>query len=782
MKTEQRAAAGYKVAAGYSVVGTRVAGLDERDKVLGNVVFAEDFSLPGMLHGKVFRATRASARITKLDVSKARALAGVSCVLTAAEVPHNESVKNVVGQTTEVGLLEAKHQVLARERVRFWGEPIALVAAETPDIAREALRLIEVEYENLPAVFDPLEAMKPEAPKIHGNNNVIASWKLRKGDVQKGFAQADVIVENTYRTPRQEHAHLEPESGVAWTDDMGVINVRYAAQVIEHYRDIATVLGLPDSRVRVIGTLIGGGFGGKEDVTVEVFLALLAWKTGRPVRLTYTREEMGYGRHKRHPYVLKYKTGATKDGKLVALEAQIVSDAGAYVYLSPWVLIYSTVHSTGPYLIPNVQVDAYSVLTNNIMTSAFRGFGGMQTVVAYEAQMDELAAKLGMDPLELRRKNFLKKGDVTASYQEITSEVWLERCAREALEALGPLSKGSKTRKVGRGLACCWQSYGRMTYLHDTSNCWVNLELDGSAVVRSGIPDLGGGQRESLRVIVAEVLGLKIEEVHVISTDSQVTPPAGTVTATRALYMSGNAAKLAAEAVRKIIVDKAAQALGVPAETLALRDKTVYSTRDPKKKLPLVEAIKQCHFDGIIPHSLTTFKAPFTEPITSDVIKDPVFPDFTFGAQAAEVAVDVETGEVSVLKWASAYDVGQAINLNRVEGQMEGGAAQGIGFGIMEDYLEVGGVPWTWNFHDYIIPTSKDIPDIKSIVLQSGSGKGPFGAKGIGEPAIAAAGPAVAGAIAQAIGRRINHLPITAERVFFALHGGGEGDGGQGRG
>jgi CO/xanthine dehydrogenase Mo-binding subunit len=305
----------------YSLVGTRIAGLDEKDKVLGNVIFADDFTLPGMLHGKVFRSTKASARIKRLDVSKAKTLPGVVCVLTAEEVPNNESVKNVVGQTTEVGLLEAKHQVLARERVRYWGEAIALVAAESLDIARDALKLIEVEYEELPAVFDPLEAMKPEAPKIHGNNNVIASWKLRKGDTEKGFAEADVVVENTFRTPRQEHAHIEPESGVAWLDDMGVINVRYAAQVIEHYRDIATVLGVPESRVRVIGTLIGGGFGGKEDVTVEVFLALMAWKTGRPVKLTFTREEMGFARHKRHPYVLKYKTGATKEGKLVALEA-----------------------------------------------------------------------------------------------------------------------------------------------------------------------------------------------------------------------------------------------------------------------------------------------------------------------------------------------------------------------------------------------------------------------------------------------------------------------------
>ena len=753
----------------YSVVGTRIAGLDEKDKVLGNVIFADDFTLPGMLHGKVFRSTRASARIKRLDVSKAQELPGVVCVLSAEDVPNNESVKNVVGQTTEVGLLEAKHQVLAGGRVRYWGEAIALVAAESLDIARDALKLIEVEYEELPAVFDPFEAMKPDAPKIHGNNNVIASWKLRKGDVEKGFAQADVVVENTYRTPRQEHAHIEPESGVAWVDDMGVINVRYAAQVIEHYRDIATVLGVPESRVRVIGTLIGGGFGGKEDVTVEVFLALMARKTGRPVKLTFTREEMGYARHKRHPYVLKYKTGATKEGKLVALEAQIVSDAGAYVYLSPWVLIYSTVHSTGPYLIPNVKVDANSVLTNNIMTSAFRGFGGMQVVVAYEAQMDDLAEKLGMDPLELRRKNFLKKGDVTASYQEITSEVWLEKCARAALDALGQKSKGSRTKKVGRGMACAWQSYGRMTYLHDTSNCWVNLEMDGSAVVRTGIPDLGGGQRESVRAIAAEVLGLNIEEIHVISTDSQVTPLSGTVTATRALYMSGNATKLAAENVKKVITGKASEILSVAPEKLDLKDHTVYVVDDPKKRIPLVDAIKQCHFEGKIPQSLATFRAPFTEPISSDVIKDPVFPDFTFGAQAAEVEVDIETGEVKVLKWATAYDIGQAINVNRVEGQMEGGVAQGLGFGLMEDYLEVDGVPWTWNFHDYIIPTSKDVPDIKSIVLESGSGKGPFGAKGIGEPAISAAGPAAANAVKDAIGVRVTHLPITAERIFFAL-------------
>jgi len=753
----------------FSIIGTRISGLDEKDKALGNVVYADDFLLPGMLQARVFRSTKASARIKRLEVSRAAALPGVACVLTAKEVPHNESVSNVVGQTTEVGLLEAKHQVLAQDRVRYYGEPIALVAAETLEEADEALGRIEIEYEDLPGVFDPLEAMAPGAPKIHGDNNVIASWKLRKGEVEQGFARADVIVENTYRTPRQEHAQLEPESGVAWLDDVNVINIRVASQVIEQYRDVAAVLGIPESHVRIIGTIIGGGFGGKEDITVEVFLGLLAWKTRRPVKLTFTREEIGYGRHKRHPYLMRYKTAATRDGKLVALEAELISDAGAYVYLSPWVLLYSTLHATGPYEIPNVKVDACSVLTNNVMTSAFRGFGAMQVAFAYESQMDELARRLGMDPLELRKRNFFQKGSETANFQTITSEVWLEEAARRALAALGAKSASTETRRVGRGFACSWQSYGRMTYLHDTSSAWVNLELDGSAVVRSGIPDLGGGQRESLRAIAAEILGLGVEEVHVISTDSQVTPLSGTVTATRALYMSGNAVSLAAENVRRIVLEQAAEMLGLPREVLTLRDKKVRGLEQPQKSLPLVAVIKQCAARGNIPQSLATFKAPFTKPVTDSLIRDPVFPDYTFSAQAAEVEVDLETGAVRVLKYASAHDVGRAVNLNRVEGQIEGGAAQGIGFALMEDYLEEKGIPLTRTLTEYLIPTAKDLPEIRSIVLESRSGKGPFGAKGIGEPAITAAAPAVANAIRDAIGIRITHLPATPERVYWAL-------------
>ena len=754
----------------FDIIGTRADGCDEKDKVLGNIVYAEDYSLPDTLYCKVFRSTKPSALIKKLDTSRAAALEGVACVLTHEDVPNNESAKNVVGQTTEVGLLEAKQRILAVDRVRYYGEPLAVVAAESPELAGEALELIEIEYEELPGVFDPIEAMKPEAPKVHGDNNVISNWQLRKGDVEKGFAEADVIVEKEYKTPRQEHAHMEPEAGMAWIDDMGVVNIRYCTQVIEHYRDVAAVLGLPESRVRTIGTIIGGGFGGKEDLTVEVFLALCTWKTRRPVKMAFSREEMGFGRQKRHPYIMRYKTGVTRDGRLTAMQAELISDSGAYVMLSPWVLLYSTVHSTGPYNIPNVKVDAYSVLTNNVMTSAFRGFGGMQAAFAYESQMDAIARELGMDPVELRKKNFYRRGDETANFQKIPSDVLLEEAADKAMEALGPKSPPSDPhRRVGRGLACSWQSYGRMTYLHDTASSWVGLEMDGSAVVRCGIPDLGGGQRESIRAIAAELLGIPLEEVHVISTDSQVTPLAGTVTATRALYMSGNATKLASENVRSSILSKAAEMLDLPVNELDIRNKIVYSTEKSEKKIDLVKVIRRCAAEGISLQSLDTYKAEFSEEIKSNVIKGTVFNDWTFGAQAVEVEVDTGTGQVTLLKHVSVQDVGRAINVKRVEGQMEGGAAQGLGFGMMEDYLEIQGTPLTWNLTEYLVPTSKDIPDSKSIILESHSGKGPFGAKGIGEPAITASAPAVANAIRDAVGIEVPQIPATPERVFWEL-------------
>ncbi len=444
----------------FYIIGKRLDGLDEKAKVAGSVIYADDFNLEGMLHAKVFRSTRASAKIKLIDTAAAKNLPGVVAVITAEDVSNNRSVTSTVGQTADIGLVSAVNQlILAEDRVRFYGEPIALIAAEDPDIAEAALNLIKIEYEDLPGVFDPEEAMKDDAPSVHAGSNVISHWELRRGDVDRAFKEADVIVENDYQTQFHEHGHLEPESGVAWVDDDGVVNLRVATQVIEQYREIAHLLGLPESKVRIRGTLMGGGFGGKEDLTVEPYIALLSWRTKRPVKLTYEREEMMYGRHKRHPYKMHYKHGATKDGKLVAMEARLISDSGAYVYLSSWVLLYSTVHSTGPYYIPNVKVDAYSVLTNNIYTSAFRSFGSMQMAVAYESQMDILARELKMEPAELRAKNYLKRGDETGTGQRIESEVMLTETHEAALKALGEKREPEASHiKVGRGFASSWQS------------------------------------------------------------------------------------------------------------------------------------------------------------------------------------------------------------------------------------------------------------------------------------------------------------------------------------
>ena len=755
----------------FHLVGKRLDGIDDKAKVAGDIVYADDFVIEGMLYGKVFRSRKASAKIKSIDTSVVRNLPGVVTVITAEDVPNNRSVTSAVGQTADLGLAQAVQRlVLAEDGVRFYGEPIALVAAEDPDTAEAALKLIKIEYEDLPGVFDTVEAMKEDAPRVHEGKNIVAHFGLRQGDIHRGFREADVIVENTYETQFQEHAHIEPESGVAWIDDDGVLNLRVATQVIEQYREVAHILDIPENKVRIRGTLMGGGFGGKEDLTVEPYIALLSWKTGRPVKLTYEREEMMYGRHKRVPYMMRYKHGATRDGKLVAMEATLIGDSGAYQYLSHWILLYSTVHSTGPYRIPNVKVDSYSVLTNNIYTSAFRSFGAMQVAVAYESQMDILAKELKMDPAVLRDKNYLKKGDENGTGQRIESEVLLPETQKAVLKALGDRTEPQAPYiKVGRGFASAWDSYGRMGYLHDTSSAWVGMELDGSAVVRCGIPDVGGGQRESLRQITAELTGVSLEKVHVISSDSQVTPLAGTVTASRALLMSGNAVKLASEAIRQDLLEKASDMLQVDVEHLDIYEDEVFAPENRETKLSLAEVVKAVKSEGNPLEALRTFKAPAAEPVTSKILKGQIFPDFTFGSQAVEVEVNILTGKVNVTKMAGAYDVGTAINPKRVEGQIEGGMTQGLGFALMEEFIEEQGIPKTTSLRTYMIPTSKDVPDIQSIILESHSGKGPFGSKGIGEPPIVATTPAILNAIYDAVEVRIKKTPSTSEKVFYHL-------------
>ncbi len=750
-------------------VGKPLRRIDALGKTTGTTVYAGDYRMPNMLHGKVFRSQEPSARIKRLDVSRAEALDGVACVLTAADLPGTGLATDMPGQTGTEERKGTRAPVLASDRVRFYGEPIALVAAETEEIAEQALELIEIEYELLPGVFDPVDALRPSAPVVYEPDNVVSRWRIRKGDVEAGFAVADKIVENTFRVPFVEHAYIEPEGGVSWVDDQGVINIRVSTQVVEHFRKVADAVGVAQNKIRTRGAMVGGGFGGKEDITVEIFLALLAKHTRRPVRLVYTREESFIGQSKRHPFIITHRTGVRKNGRITAAEIEMTADAGAYPYLSPYVLLYATIMSTGPYKIDNLRVDSVAAATNQPFTSAMRGFGGPQAAVAYEQQMDAIAEVLGLDPLEVRRVNYLKTGDRNATGQEIDSAAWLEETATHALAALGEKVRGDGSIEVGRGVASTFQSYGRITWFHDTAQAWVGVEMDGAVVVRCGVPDHGGGQVNSLAQIAGELLGVPLDEVTVYSTDSAVTPLAGTTTATRQLYMSGSAVHKAASAVRQVLLDRASKHFEEPVENLDLADSQVFVRSDPDKSMALTDLVSRCASEGLPLSDLALFTAPFTDGIDRETGQGDVFPDFTFSAQAVEVAVDIETGEVTVLKSAAAHDVGRAINPAAVQGQIQGGAAQGMGYALMEEFVVDQGVTRTPSLSEYLIPTAKDFPDTEPIIMESGTGVGPFGAKGIGEPALTPAAPAVANAVSDAIGVRIHALPITPERVLEAL-------------
>jgi CO/xanthine dehydrogenase Mo-binding subunit len=749
-------------------VGKALARLDAPGTCHGKTRYAGDYVMPDMLHARVLRSPEASARLTHIDASKARALAGVACVLTHIELPDRLAPTDIPGQTGRKRL-DTDQQILVRERVRYHGEPLALVAADTAAIAEKALDLIEYELEPLPGVYSVEKALESGAPIVQGTNNIVSTYKVRKGDIEAGFANADTIIENTYHTQFIEHAFLEPEVGLAWVDENEVINIRMSTQVIEHFRFIAEAIGVPHNKVRILGSLVGGGFGGKEDITVEIYLALLARATGRPVRLCYSREDSFFGHGKRHPFSITHRTGFDKDGKITALQVDMTADAGAYVYLSPYVLLYATVASPGPYRVDNLHVDARAVATNNMYTSAFRGFGAAQACVAHEQQMDEAAKVLAIDPLELRRRNFLRTGDLIATGVPIESAVWSDECMTQAWDALGARSPDQGPIKIGRGVATYQQSYGRITWLHDTSEAWVGVEMDGTVVVRSGVTDIGAGQVSALGQIAAELLGVNLTDVTVYNSDSATTPLAGTTTATRALYMTGNAVRLAAQAVRERLLERAAKQFRVAVDALDAADSLVFVRDDPQAKIALTDLVGICASEGIHRSELTIFRAPFTDGIDPETGQGRVHPDYAYGAQAVEVAVDTETGEITVLKSVGAHDVGQAINPDAVEGQIEGGTSQGQGYALSEELQYHEGKLMTPSFSEYLIPTAMDMPRVQSIILESRSGVGPFGAKGIGEPSLTPVAPAIANAVADAIGVRIPDLPITPEKVVKAL-------------
>lgn len=721
----------------YNSIGKSLPRVDARGKVTGETPYSGDLSMPGMLHMKVLFAGRPHARIKSIDTRKAEAAPGVAAVFTAKDVPVNEYGLQWQDQPVLCGPGSAKP---GADVVRFVGDQVAVVVAESEAQAAAAVKLIEVEYEDLPVVTDAVEAMKPGAPRVHeeiGDSNICVHYKIRKGNVDEAFAKADVIVESEYRTPVQEHAYLQPEAGLAYIDDEGRVTVVCGGQwTHEDQEQIAHALHLPEDHIRVIYPAIGGAFGGREDMSVQIILALAAWKLRKPVRIIWSRQESIIGHGKRHPVVLRAKWGATKDGKVIAIENEIIGDAGAYMYTTNKVLGNSTITSTGPYFIPNVKTDVYGVYTNNVPSAAFRGFGAPQALFMAEMQMNKLAEKLGMDPVEFRLKNALKDGDTMGVGTPSPSPVSVIQCIEAARDRFGwavsPRPKGQGAVVRGRGFAAGFKNIGFSFGYQE--NCWAKIELRGKAEVDEAIlyhasAEVGQGTHTVMTQMAAEALGLPLEKVRLVASDTAVTGTSGSVSASRMTFMSGNAIRGAAE--------------------IAL------------KKWKAEERPAVGEFKYLAPR--TTNFEPETGYST---------PNFAYAwvAQAAEVEVDTETGHVRVLRFVSADDVGQAINPALVQGQVEGAVVQAQGYAIQEEYKTKNGYVLTDQLSTYLIPTVLDIPEkVETVLVEVQDPNGPWGARGVGELPYLPVAPAIAAAIHDATGVWIDEFPFTPERVLRAL-------------
>lgn len=746
------------------IVHQPIARADQAEKIAGKTKYAGDIAYTGMLHARLVRSQLPSAQLVRRDASRAKAVPGVIDVLFGEDVAHNEIRVDVPGQRVVVGALTATMLVLATERVRFHGEPIALVIAENEDALAQACDLVEIGYDELPVVSEPEAALEPGAPTVHDRGNLLAEWQIETGDVGAAFAAADTVVEGEYRTQFVDHAYLEPEAGVGWLDDDGVLTIRVATQVVEHYRDVARIVGLPEAKVRVIAPFVGGGFGGKEDMTVEPYIALAVMHTGRPVKMQWTRNESLLARPKRHRNHMKYRTAAAADGTILAQDIEIVADAGAYAYLSALILLYSSVHACGPYRVDNVRLRSRTAYTNNPPTSAFRGFGGMQVVLAYESQIQQVAERLGLDPVTVRKKNGLRQGDQIPAGQEILTRVELSATLDAVVERAGqrPLPSGPR-KAVGRGIASNMQSYGRLVYLNDSAAAWIGFQMDGSLSVRCGVQDIGGGQASSLAQICSEILGVDMDRISVHFGDSALNPIAGTTTASRQLLMSGNATVEAATLLRDQVLAGVSAERGLPIDSLRLLPGGVTTG---EATIPLQDALGFCRRRNIPIEALGTFFGPKGKGLDKNLHADRFFPEFTFGTHLADVEIDLDTGQITLLRYIAAHDVGRAINPMSVEGQICGAAVQGLGQAMLEDVVVEDGVNMTPGLFQYLIPTATDVPDIECIVVESGEGLGPFGARGIGEAPIGPPLAAIANAVADAAGARPTELPITPERVL----------------
>jgi len=731
-------------------IGQSATRIDAEGKVTGETAYPGDLNMPEQAYLKILFAGRPHAIVKAIDTSKAEALEGVIGVFTAKDVPVNEYGLTMKDQPVLCGPGSAKPFT---DRVRFVGDQVAVVVAETEAIAAQGCALIEVDYEDLPDVTDVDLARQPDAPQIHPDqeSNAFYSYTIRKGDVEAAFARADVIVESEYRTPAQEHAFLAPEAGIVYWDEQDRITVAVAGQwAHEEQAMIAHALDLPKEKIRVIHPAIGGAFGGREDISIQLVMALALWRLDqrgirRPIKTIWSRTESIIGHHKRHPYLIRAKWGATKDGKVIAARSEVLADAGAYNFTSNKVLGNATQTVSGPYAIDNVSVDAHAIYTNNIPGGAFRGFGGPQGAFAAEMQISKLAEALGMDPVEIRMKNVLTDG-VDGHTQSplpppVTMDRVIEECAlssgwvKQKGEWVGPYQQQADDPHIKRGLgfSAGFKNVGFSFGFPERS--WATVELHGQSeiervVVHHAGSDVGQGAHTVFRQIAAEALDVPLEIVELVAADTAVTGDSGSSSASRMTFMAGNAIRGAAR--------------------LALE-------RWTDEDRPAIAEFN--------------FQPPATTPLEKGTGKS-TLPNFAYGyvAETVELEVDTETGEVTLLKVVCANDVGKALNPQQVEGQIEGAVVQAGGYVMMENFIQQDGVVITDKLSTYLIPTILDVPEkVDSVILEFADELGPFGARGMAEMPYIPLAPAIITAFHDATGVWVNEFPLTAERVLRAL-------------
>ena len=755
----------------YQVIGKKTPKKDALVKATGAAKFVTDISQDRMLQAQILRSPLPHAKIVDIDVSKARSLPGVKAVITAADAPQ-----------TRYGTYLKDRPVFARRKVRYVGEPVAAVAAVDVDTAREALELIKVDYEELPAVFDPEEALKEGAPILHEevesyfclypairHDNVCGYVEVSQGDPEIGFAQADHIFEDTFEVQSAHQGYIEPRVALAFVDGNGRVTLNASTQMPFIMRmQMAEALALSIGKIRVISGYVGGAFGGKTNTFCEPHVILLAQKTGRPVKYTPTREEEFLAGNPRHPAKLTVKTGVTKDGIILARHVGMTFDCGAYAHEGPGVLSMAAQLSMGPYKIPHMKAECNLVYTNKIPFGAFRGYGHPQACFAEECQMDIIADALGIDPLDIRLINAAEDGDPLP-----TGQHWKNVTIKQTLTAAAERfdwknRRQNKKPNRGLGLACLGQGVGLLG-----SGAMIKINEDCSVDVLTGATDLGTGSDTALAQIAAEELGLPLDSVHMVTADTGTTPHDFGSVGSRVVFNAGHAVKMAAADARKQLFERAGIALGVQPEELEMKDGLVVVKADPEKSIDLFHLSVGEHFHGhgqIMGHGTYLAHGEPHDPETTKGFALGPYPTFVFGAQFCEVEVDPESGAVQVLDILSCHDVGQIINPDGVEGQIQGGVLQGLGYALSEEVLfDDQGRVTTTTFADYRMPTAADAPIIKALALEVPDAESPFGAKGVAEPPLGMTGPAVSGAVHDAVGVRMKSLPITPQKLVKAL-------------